>query len=124
MTKETKNTVAAETIVENLKEFADTLHSESKEAMLHYLLTNDISKFKSANIMHNISHDLLDILDGKSAKEVFTDDENEEDEGTAIGSIAVNIKTGDVHGIEDITDPELKSRLATVVQEVADKLKG
>lgn len=37
MTKETKNTVVAETIVENLKEFDDTLHSESKEAMLHYL---------------------------------------------------------------------------------------
>ena len=68
MTRETKNAVAAETIVENLKEFADTLHSESKEAMLHFLLTNDIGKFKSANIVHNISHDLLDILDGKSAK--------------------------------------------------------
>lgn len=37
MTKETKNTVAAETIVENLKEFAETLHDESKEAMLYYL---------------------------------------------------------------------------------------
>lgn len=31
MTKETKNTVSAETIVENLKEFAETLHDESKE---------------------------------------------------------------------------------------------
>lgn len=58
MTKETKNTVSAETIVENLKEFAETLHDESKEAMLHFLLTKNVSKFKTA-IMHNISHDLL-----------------------------------------------------------------
>lgn len=92
--------------------------------MFHYLLTKDIGKFKSANIVHNISHDLLDILDGKSAKEVFTDDENEEDEGTAIGSIAVNIKTGDVHGIENIKDPKLKEQLATVIGKLADKLGG
>ena len=30
MTKETKNTVSAETIVENLKEFAETLHDIAK----------------------------------------------------------------------------------------------
>ena len=30
MTKETKNTVSAETIVENLKEFAEALHDAGK----------------------------------------------------------------------------------------------
>lgn len=123
MTK--KTTVSAETIVENLKEFADKLHSESKEAMLYYLLTNDVAKFKSANIMHGISHDLMDILDGKSAKEIFNDDaENEEDEDTTIGTIAVNLKTGDANGIEDIKDPKLKKQLAEVIGKLAEKLGG
>lgn len=63
MTKETKNTVSAETIVENLKEFANKLHDDSKDGMLHFLLKGDIRKFKLANVFHNISHDLLDILD-------------------------------------------------------------
>ncbi|HEL9638175.1 TPA: hypothetical protein U0K45_000627 [Streptococcus suis] len=34
------------------------------------------------------------------------------------------VTAGDVHGIENIKDPKLKERLATVVQEIADKLKG
>ena len=98
MTKETKNTVSAETIVENLKEFAETLHDESKEAMLHFLLTKNVSKFKTANIMHNIRHDLLDILDGKSAKEILG--ESDEEDSSFVGSIAINVETGKVEGID------------------------
>ncbi|AFU88696.1 hypothetical protein phiNJ2_0036 [Streptococcus phage phiNJ2] len=127
MTKETKNTVSAETIVENLKEFADKIHSVSKETMLYCFLTNDIDKFKSANVMHNISHDLMDILDGKSAEEIFNDDaenENDEDVDTIIGTIAVNLKTGDANGIEDIKDPELKEQIAKAISKIADKLGG
>lgn len=103
MTKETKNTVSAETIVENLKEFAETLHDESKEGMVHFLLTKNVSKFKTANILHNISHDLLDILDGKSAKEILGESD-EEDSSDFVGSIAINVETGKVEGIDDIKD--------------------
>ena len=71
MTKETKNTVSAETIVENLKEFVEALHDVSKKAMLYYLLTEDIDMFKTAKTMHSVSHDLLDILDGKSVEELW-----------------------------------------------------
>ena len=98
MTKETKNMVSAETIVENLKEFANKLHDDSKDGMLHFLLKGDIRKFKLANVFHNISHDLLDILDGKSAKELFGKaDENEED-SSFVGTIAINVETGNVEG--------------------------
>lgn len=122
MTKETKNTVAAETIVENLKEFANELHDDSKEAMLHFLLKGDIKKFKLANLLRNISHDLLDILDGKSVKDLS--DDEEEDSESAVDSITVNLKTGDAHGIEDITDPKLKEQLAEVIGKLADELGG
>lgn len=124
MTKETKNTVSAETIVENLKEFAETLHDESKEAMLHFLLTKNVSKFKTANIMHNISHDLLDILDGKSAKELFGKaDENEED-SSLVGTIAINVETGKVEGIDDIKDTKVKEQILAVVSKVVEELGG
>lgn len=84
MTKETKNTVSAETIVENLKEFAETLHDAGKKGMLYYLLTEDGDGFKTAKTMHSVSHDLLDILDGKTVKEVLEEvDENEEDSSLA-----------------------------------------
>lgn len=53
MTKETKNTVSAETIVENLKVFAKGLHDASKKAMFYYLLTEDIDGFKTAKTMHS-----------------------------------------------------------------------
>lgn len=80
MTKETKNTVSAETIVENLKEFANKLHDDSKGGMFRFLLMGDMTGFKVANDFHKLSHELLDILDGKSAKEVLEEaDENEED---------------------------------------------
>lgn len=109
MTKETKNTVSAETIVENLKEFAETLHDESKEAMFYYLSAKNASKFKIANIMHNISHDLLDILDGKSAKEILG--ESDEEDSSFVGSIAINVETGKVEGIDDIKDTKVKEQI-------------
>lgn len=123
MTKETKNTVSAETIVENLKEFAETLHDESKEAMLHFLLTKNVSKFKTANIMRNISHDLLDILDGKSAKEILGESD-EEDSSDFVGSIAINVETGKVEGIDDIKDTKVKEQILAAVSKVVEELGG
>lgn len=122
MTKETKNTVSAETIVENLKEFAETLHDESKEAMLHFLLTKNVSKFKTANIMHNISHDLLDILDGKSAKEILG--ESDEEDSSFVGSIAINVETGKVERIDDIKDTKVKEQILAAVSKVVEELGG
>lgn len=124
MTKETKNTVSTETIVENLKEFAETLHDESKEAMVHFLLTKNMSKFKTANILHNISHDLLDILDGKSAKELFGEvDENEED-SSLVGTIAINVETGKVEEIDDIKDTKAKEQIVAAVSKIVEELGG
>lgn len=122
MTKETKNTVSAETIVENLKEFANKLHDNSKEAMLHFLLTKNVSKFKTANIMHNISHDLLDILDGKSAKEILG--ESDEEDSSFVGSIAINVETGKVEGIDDIKDTKVKEQILVAVSKVVEELGG
>ncbi len=113
MTKETKNTVSAETIVENLKEFAETLHDESKEAMLYYLLAKNASNFKTVNIMHNISHDLLDILDGKSAKEILT--ESDEEDSSFVGLTAINVETGKVEGIDDTKDTKVKEQILAAV---------
>ncbi|HEU6537465.1 Uncharacterised protein [Streptococcus pneumoniae] len=123
MTKETKNTVSAETIVENLKEFAEALHDESKEAMLYYLSAKNVSKFKTANIMHNISHDLLDILDGKSAKEILGESD-EEDSSDFVGSIAINVETGKVEGIDDIKDTKVKEQILAAVSKVVEELGG
>lgn len=123
MTKETKNTVSAETIVENLKEFAETLHDESKEAMLYYLSAKNVSNFKTANIMHNISHDLLDILDGKSVKEVLSESD-EEDSSDFVGSIAINVETGKVEGIDDIKDTKVKEQILAAVSKVVEELGG
>lgn len=123
MTKETKNAVSAETIVENLKEFAETLHDESKEAMLYYLLAENVSNFKTANIMHNISHDLLDILDGKSAKEILGESD-EEDSSDFVGSIAVNVETGKVEGIDDIKDTKVKEQILAAVSKMVEELGG
>lgn len=123
MTKETKNAVSAETIVENLKEFAETLHDESKEAMLYYLSAKNVSKFKIANIMHNISHDLLDILDGKSAKEILGESD-EEDSSDFVGSIAINVETGKVEGIDDIKDTKVKEQILAAVSKVVEELGG
>ncbi|HFR3332287.1 TPA: hypothetical protein ACHU45_000373 [Streptococcus suis] len=128
MTKETKNTVAAETIVENLKEFAVELHQQAKDGMVDSLIEKDEDAFVLAKIAHDISHGLIDILKGKSADEalenIFGDDEDEDDDTPVVGSIAVNVKTGQIDGIEDIADPELKGQIAEVIHKLADKLGG
>lgn len=122
MTKETKNTVSAETIVENLKEFAEALHDAGKKAMLYYLLTEDIDGFKAAKTMHSVSHDLLDILDGKSVKEVLS--ESDEEDSSFVGSIAVNVETGKVEEIDDIKDTKVKEQILAAVSKVVEELGG
>lgn len=124
MTKETKNTVSAETIVENLKEFAETLHDNSKDGMLHFLLKGDIRKFKIANVFHNLSHDLLDILDGKSAKEVLEETDGNEEDSSLIGTIAINVETGNVEGLDDIKDTKVKEQILAAVSKVVEELGG
>ena len=125
MTKETKNTVVAETIVENLKEFATELHQQAKDGMISSVFVQDEDTFVLAKITHDISHGLIDILQGKSAdealKNVFSDDE---DDTPDVGSISVNLKTGDVKGIEDIKNPKLKEQIAKAISKIADKLGG
>ncbi|MGX9845766.1 hypothetical protein ACR3IL_10895 [Streptococcus iniae] len=125
MTKETKNTVAAETIVENLKEFTMELHQQAKEVMIDSVIEKDEDTFVLAKIAHDISHGLIDISQGKSADEalenIFSDDE---DDSQVVGLIAVNLKTGDAHGIEDITDPKLKEQNAEFISKLAKKLGG
>ena len=124
MTKETKNTVSAETIVENLKEFANKLHDNSKDGMLHFLLKGDIRKFKIANVFHNLSHDLLDILDGKSAKEVLEETDGNEEDSSLVGSIAINVETRKVEGIDDIKDTKTKEQILAAVSKVVEELGG
>lgn len=124
MTKETKNTVSAETIVENLKEFANKLHDYSKDGMLHFLLKGDIRKFKTANILHNISHDLLDILDGKSAKELFGESDDNEADGSLVGTVTINVENGKVEGIDDIKDTKVKEQILAAVSKVVEELGG
>ena len=124
MTKETKNAVSAETIVENLKEFVETLHDASKKAMLYYLLTEDGNEFKTAKTMHSVSHDLLDILDGKSVEEVLEEvDENEED-SSLVGIIAINVETGKVEGIDGIKNTKVKEQILAAVSKVVEELGG
>ena len=123
MTKETKNTVSAETIVENLKEFVEALHDASKKAMFYSLLEKNVSEFKTSNVIHNISHDLLDILDGKSAKEILGESD-EEDSSDFVGSIAINVETGKVEGIDDIKDTKVKEQILAAVSKVVEELGG
>lgn len=119
-----KKQVTADEIVANLKEFTDKLHSYSKDTMLHFLLQGNVKKFKIANLVHNISHDLMAILEGKSVKEIFDETTDDEEDSSFTGSIAVNVKTGQIDGIEDIADPELKGQIAEVIRKLADKLGG
>lgn len=138
MTKETKLT--AEQTLANIKEFQEHLHRASMMGIIAVELgmfggtETDVEVSKG---MHNVSHALEKVINGvvplealKTALDVEGIDEEDEEtsdeptKGVLSGQIAVNIKTGEIQGIESIKDPELKSRLATVVQEVADKLKG
>jgi hypothetical protein len=124
MTKETKNAVSAETIVENLKEFAEALHDAGKKAMLYYLLTEDSEGFKAAKTMHSVSHDLLDILDGKSAKEVLEETDGNEEDSSLVGTIAINVETGNVEGLDDIKDTKVKEQILAAVSKVVEELGG
>lgn len=124
MTKETKNTVSAETIVENLKEFVNKLHDDSKGGMVSFLLMGDMTGFKVANDFHKLSHELLDILDGKSVKEVLEEaDENEED-SSLVRTITINVKTGKVEGIDGIKDTKVKEQILAAVSKVVEELGG
>ncbi|MBF7094275.1 hypothetical protein IYQ92_03210 [Streptococcus sp. HF-1907] len=129
MTKGTKNTVSAETIVENLKEFTMELHQAAKSEMVKGLIEGDADTFELANFAHNISHSLVDLLKGKTSDEalenIFSDeDESEDEDATFVGNIAVNVKSGDIEGIEDIKDPKLKAQLSLIMQKLADELGG
>lgn len=137
MTKETKLT--AEQTLANIKEFQKNLHMISAFGVV----TAELGLFGGTkthamicSALHDISNVLDKVIKGAAPDEALKvafdidgvdDDEETGDEPTEsmfAGQIAVNVKTGEIQGIENITDPELKSRLATVVQEVADKLKG
>lgn len=124
MTKETKNAVSAETIVENLKEFAEALHDASKKVMLYSLLEKNASKFKTSDIIHDISHDLLDILDGKSAKEVLEEADGNEGDSSLVGTIAINVETGNVEGLDDIKDTKVKEQILAAISKVVEELGG
>lgn len=124
MTKETKNAVSAETIVENLKGFAEALHDASNKAMLYYLLTEDSDGFKAAKTMHGVSHDLLDILDGKSVEEVLAEVGENKGDSSLVGTIAVNVETGKVEGIDDIKDTKAKEQILAAVSKIVEELGG
>lgn len=93
--------------------------------MIDSVFEKDEDAFVLAHITHEISHGLIDILQGKSADEalenVFSDDE---DDTPAVSSIAVNLKTGDIKGIEDIKNPKLKEQITKAISKIADKLGG
>ena len=80
MTKETKNTVAAETIVKELEKYAKELQDTSVEAMETSLKIKDPCTFASANLIHSVSYSLKAILAGKTAdvalRITFSEDED------------------------------------------------
>lgn len=124
MTKETKNTVLAETIVENLKVFAEGLHDAGKKAMFYYLLTEDDDGFKTAKTMHSVSHDLLDILGGKSVEEVLEVVDEDKEDSSLVGTIAINVETGKIEGIDGIKDTKIKEQILAAVSKVVEELGG
>lgn len=129
MTKEIK-TAPAEIVKQNLKEFTAELHQLSKEAVLQSILEKDEEVFATANIIHDISHCLIDILKGKTVEEafehIFADDDNDdvEESTTFVSGVAVNLKTGDIKGIENIKNPELKKQLVSALNQLTEKLEG
>ena len=67
---------------------------------------------------------MLDILDGKSVKEVLSESD-EEDSSDFVGSIAINVETGKVEGIDDIKDSQSKkNRFLAAVSKVVEELGG
>ncbi|MHC3753057.1 hypothetical protein ACYKJ4_07810 [Streptococcus suis] len=138
MTKETKLT--AEQTLANIKEFQKNLHGASALGVAiaeSGLFGGTKTHAIVCSALHDVSHALDKVIKGaapdealKTAFDIDGVDEDSKDTGDEptesmfAGQIAVNVKTGEIQGIEDITDPELKSQLATVAQEIADKLKG
>ncbi|HEM6509330.1 hypothetical protein [Streptococcus suis] len=138
MTKETKLT--AEQTLANIKEFQKNLHGASALGVV----TAELGLFGGTkahamvcSALHDVSHALDKVIKGaapdealKTAFDIDGVDEDDKDTGDEptesmfAGQIAVNVKTGEIQGIESITDQKLKSQLATVVQDVANKLKG
>ncbi|HEM3698065.1 TPA: hypothetical protein U1C85_001130 [Streptococcus suis] len=138
MTKETKLT--AEQTLANIKEFQKNLHGVSALGVV----TAELGLFGGTkahamvcSALHDVSHALDKVIKGaapdealKTAFDIDGVDEDSKDTGDEptesmfAGQIAVNVKTGEIQGIESITDQKLKSQLATVVQDVANKLKG
>lgn len=125
MTKETK--ITADEAVENLQEFAAMLHEIGKDGIKTGLVESNHRAYLLACFAHDISHALIDITKGKkpikALEEVFGSNEDEDDSSVA-GSIAVNLKTGEVNGIENISNPELKAQIAVAVHKIADELGG
>lgn len=124
MTKETK--ITADEAVENLQEFAAMLHEIGKDGIKTGLVEDNHKAYLLACFAHDISHALIDITKGKTPikalEEVFGDDD--EDDSSVVGSIAVNLKTGEVNGIENISNPKLKAQIAAAVHKLADELGG
>ncbi|WP_105152065.1 hypothetical protein [Streptococcus suis] len=138
MTKETKLT--AEQILANIKKFQKNLHGASALGVV----TAELGLFGGTkahamvySALHDVSHALDKVIKGaapdealKTAFDIDGVDEDDKDTGDEptesmfAGQIAVNVKIGEIQGIESITDQKLKSQLATVVQDVANKLKG
>lgn len=121
MTKETK--ITADEAVENLQKFAAMLHEIGKDGIKKGLVESDHGAYLLACFAHDISHALIDITKGKkpikALEEVLGDDE---DDSSVVGSIAVNLKTGEVNGIENISNPELKAQIAAAVHKLSDEL--
>ncbi|HEM3171372.1 hypothetical protein [Streptococcus suis] len=138
MTKETKLT--AEQTLANIKEFQKNLHGASALGVV----TSELGLFGGTkthamvcSALHDVSHALDKVIKGATPDEALKtsfgidgvdedgkDTGDEPTESMFAGQIAVNVKTGEIQGIESITDQKLKSQLATVVQDVANKLKG
>lgn len=115
------------------KRYPKTLELSTLTSLVDYLktdlnnlknqrLTEDIDRFKTAKTMHSISHDLLDILDGKSVKEVLT--ESDEEDSSFVGSIAINVETGKVEGIDGIKDTKVKEQILAAESKVVEELGG
>ncbi|WP_270538108.1 hypothetical protein [Streptococcus anginosus] len=123
MMKETK--ITAEKVVENIKDFIAELH----EIAIDGIKTNDTQESEKAYVLacfaHDISHALYDIVKGKNPHDVleviFTDDEKKDDAPFA-GVLTVKIENGEVKGIENISNPELKAQIAAAVHKLADEL--
>lgn len=121
MTKENKP-VPAVFVKQNLEEFTIELHHMAKNEMRKSLMNKDEETFVLANVIHNVSHGLIDILKGKTAEEALERIFEDEEADAVVGAIAVNLETGDFQGIENIEKPELKKQLVSALNQLTEKL--